>query len=96
MTMVSKEKQKFIQKVEAWATEKFFGGSGDPEVEDAVDVVDYFTEMFGQQLPVFQKLLQDVCTRVQSLDTSWTRAPGIQHVLPSPEQGDTVKFNIAR
>ena len=71
MTMVSKEKQKFIKQVEAWAFEKF-GGSGDPEVEDAVDVVDYFTEMFGQQLPVFQKLLQDVCTRVQSLDMSWT------------------------
>ena len=71
------------------------GGSGDPEVEDAVDVVDYFTAMFGHQLPVFQKLLQDVCTRVASLDTSWTRAAGIQHVLETPEQGDTVKFNLA-
>ena len=94
MTMVSKEKQKFIKQVEAWAFEKF-GGSGDPEVEDAVDVVDYFTEMFGQQLPVFQKLLQDVCTRVQSLDMSWTRATGIQHVIEAPEQGDTVKILLA-
>ena len=33
---VSREKQKFIEQVEAYA-------------------VDYFTEMFGQQLPVFQK-----------------------------------------
>ena len=92
--MVSKEKKEFIKKVEAWAYEKF-GGSGDPEVEDAVDVVDYFTEMFGQQLHVFHKLLQDVCTRIESLDTSWNRAAGIKRVLDTPEQGDTVKFQLA-
>ena len=85
--MVS-EKQKFIKKVEAWAYEKC-AGSGGPEVEDAVDVVDYFTEEFGLKWPVFLKLLQEVCTRVQSLDTSWTRAPGIQYVPEAPHQGDT-------
>ena len=92
--MSGTDKQKFIKKVEAWAQEKF-GGSGDPEIEDAVDVVDYFTRMFGDQEHVFQKMLQDVCARIQSLDSTWTRDPCIQHVPDPPEEGETKEFSVA-
>jgi len=91
LTMVSKEKQKFIKEVQDWAQEKC-GGSGNPEIEDAVGVIDYFENIFGQQLPVFQKLLQDMCARAQSLDTSSTRNPGIQNLPEVPEEGETKKF----
>ena len=92
--MSMKEKQQFIKNVEAWAQEKF-GGSGDPEGEDAVDVVDYFVSMFGNQMDVFSKLLMDVSARVQSLDRTWARSPGIQHVHEPPAPGEVARFSIA-
>ena len=58
--MTDKEKRKFIESVQLWAHEKF-GGSRDPEVEDAVDIVDFFESMFGEEPEVFEKLLKDVC-----------------------------------
>ena len=52
-----KEKRNMIAKVQAWYQEKC-GGSGDPELEDAVDVTTYLTKMFQGQHDVFKKLLE--------------------------------------
>ena len=83
VTMVSKENQKFIKKVEAWAYGKFGGGSGDPEVEDAVDVFDYFTERFGQQLPVFHARLRDDALRLEK--PSEKPRPGVLRGSPQKD-----------
>ena len=37
----------------------------------------------------FQQMLQDVCARIERLDPTWVRKPGI------PVEGEMVKFNIA-
>ena len=66
--MTDKDKKKFIELVLLWAHENF-GGSKDPEVEDAIDIVDFFESMFGEEPEVFEKLLNGVCDRIQSLDT---------------------------
>ena len=86
--MSAGDKRKFIEKIQTWAKEKFCG-SGDPEVEDAVDCIDFFESTFGEQLSVFAKLLQDVSARVEALDTSFLRDPGITHVPQTPAEGDT-------
>ncbi len=71
------------------------GGSGDPEVEDAVDIVDYFTKMFGDQHEVFQGLLESVLKRLQALDPKWTRPRCIQEVPDTPGEDETVEFMLA-
>ena len=92
--MAGKEKRKFIETVQMWAQEKF-GGSRDPEVEDAVDIVDFFVSMFGEQPAVFEKLLKDVCARIQSLDSSFVREDGVQTVPDPPEEGTTLKCKLS-
>ena len=92
--MSANDKKKFIMKIQAWAKEKF-GGSGDPEVEDAVDCIDFFDMMFGEQLPVFAKLLQDVVLRIEALDRSCVRDPGITLVPEIPTEGETRKLKLA-
>ena len=92
--MTDKEKRKFIESVQLWAHEKF-GGSRDPEVEDAVDIVDFFESMFGEEPEVFEKLLKVVCARIQSLDTSFVREAGLQNVPDPPAEGTTMKCNLA-
>jgi len=92
--MSAGDKRKFIEKIQTWAKDKFCG-SGDPEVEDAVDCIDFFESTFGEKLPVFAKLLQDVSTRVEALDTSFLRDPGITHVPQTPAEGDTHKLKLA-
>ena len=91
--MASKERQQLIKKVAAWVQEKF-GGSGEPEIDDAAVVFDYCENIFGKQDPVFQKLLQDVCTRTHSLDTSWARNPGTHMVPELPEEGETMALVV--
>ncbi len=92
--MAVREKKKFIETVQLWAHEKF-GGSGDPEIEDAVDIVEFFVSMFGEQPEVFEKLLKDVCARILSLDSSFVREDGLQYVPEPPEQGSTKKCKLA-
>jgi len=92
--MAARDKKKFIETVLMWAQEKF-GGSRDPEIEDAVDVVDFFDTMFGQQPDVFEKLLKDVCARILSLDTSFVREAGLQTVPDPPEEGTTMRCKLA-
>ena len=72
--MAMTDKQKFINNVEAWAQEKF-GGCGDLEVEDVVDVVDYYTSTFGTQPDVFQQMLQNVCIRIHGLEPNLGAEP---------------------
>ena len=86
--MASKERQQLIKKVAAWVQEKF-GGSGDPEIEDAVDVIDSFEKIFGKQLPVFQKLFAKCAHSDQTMDTSWMRNPSTQIVPELPGEGET-------
>ena len=83
-----KEKKNFITKIQAWYQEKF-GGSGDPECEDAVDVAAYFTKMFGDQPDVFKQMLESVLTRVRAMDPSWDRPTCTQIVPEAPTQGKT-------
>ena len=64
-------------------------------MEDAVDCIDFFESMFGEQPSVFARLLQDVSARVEALDTSFVRDPGITHVPQTPAEGDTHKLKLA-
>ena len=90
----SRERKQVIESVQSWAQEKF-GGSRDPEVEDAVDIVDFFQTMFGEQPAVFEQLLRDVCERIQSLDMSFVREDGMQTVPKPPEEGNTLRCKFA-
>ena len=91
---LSKEKKNHIERVLMWAQEKF-GGSRDPEVEDAVDIVDFFETMFGKHPEVFEKMLKDVCVRIHSLDSSFIREDGMKEVPIPPEEGTTMKCKLA-
>ena len=90
---LSKERKSFITKVQAWYQQKF-GGSGDPEVEGAVDVVVYLTSMFNDQHDVFQKMLESVLTRVRAMDPSWDRPTCTDTVPEAPAQGKTVELGF--
>ena len=83
-----------IAKVQAWSQEKL-GGSGDPELEDAVDVLTYFTKMFNDQQDVFKKLLESVLARGRAMDTPWVR-PTCDEVVPeAPLPGQTCELCLA-
>ena len=83
-----------ITKVQAWYQEKC-GGSGDPELEDAVDVSAYLANMFKHQHDVFKKLLESVLVRVRSMDSSWVR-PNCDTTVPeAPLPGQTVELCLA-
>ena len=86
-----REKKNLITKIQAWYQEKF-GGSGDPEVDDAVDVAAYFTSMFSHQPDVFKQMLQSVLTRVRAMDPSWDRPTCTDTVPEAPVQGKTVEL----
>lgn len=91
---LSKEKKNCITKIQAWYQEKF-GGSGDPEVEDAVDVAAYFTNLFNDQPDVFKKMLESVMARVRAMDPSWVR-PTCSDIVPeAPLQGNTLELCLA-
>jgi hypothetical protein len=92
--MSAGEKRELIEKIQTWAKEKFCG-SGDPEVEDAFDCIDFFESTFGERLSVFAELLQDVSARVEALDTSFLHDPGITHVPQTPAEGDTHRLKLA-
>ena len=68
------------------------GGSGDPEVEDAVDVAAYFTSMFSDQPEVFKQMLESVLTRVSAMAPSWERPTCSKTVQEAPVQGQTVEL----
>ena len=86
-----KDKKSLITRIQAWYPEKF-GVSGDPEVEDAVDVAAYFTSMFSDQPNVFKQMLESVLTRVHAMDPSWDRPTCTDTVPEAPAQGKTVEL----
>ena len=91
---LSKERKSFITKVQAWYQQKF-GGSGDPEVEDAVDVAVYLTNMFNDQPDVFKKMLESVLARVRAMNPSGVR-PACSDIVPeAPLQGNTLELCLA-
>ena len=93
LAMSLNEKKKLIARVQAWYQEKF-GGSGDPEIEDAVDVSAYFTNMFSDQPAVFKKMLESVLTRVRAMDPSWDRPTSTDTVPEALAQGKTVELGF--
>ena len=60
-----------------------------------MDVVDYFTKMFGTQHMVFKELLESVLSRLRALDPAWVRQPCITQVPHPPNDGETVEFLMA-
>ena len=83
-----------IAKVQAWQHEKF-AGTGDPELEDAVDAFAYMTKMFNHQHGVFKNMLESVLARVRAVDPSWVRPPCTNIVPEAPTDGTTVELNLA-
>jgi hypothetical protein len=62
-----------------------FGGSGDLEAEDAMDISDFFVSEYGEKLGVFQQVMQEVRNRLMSLDPTWyARRPELAANIPEP------------
>ena len=62
------------------------------EIEDAVDVAGCLVSMLGEQLPVFQQMLQDVCATRHPEEGK--HGPGIQDVPKPPDEGNTAQFSL--
>ena len=67
-------------------------GSGDVEVEDAVDPCDYLKKRFGDKPEEFAQIFHDLQRRLQSLDDTWLgRGPEpIESMPSSPEPGQVL------
>ena len=65
--------------------DNFFGGSGDLEAEDALDISDYFVTEYGEKPHEFQRMMQDVRNRLMELDPTWyARRPELAATIPEP------------
>ena len=66
-------------------------GSGDVELEDAIDPVDYLCSRFGANPAAFADLLRTLYDRLDRLDTTWatTRATPATSMPPAPAGGVT-------
>ena len=85
--MSAGDKRKFIEKIQTWAKEKFCG-SGDPEVEDAVDCIDFFESMFGSSC----RCLRSCCRMSAHESRPWTHLFCVSlasHMCRRPQQGAT-------
>ena len=49
----------------------WFAGSGDPEVEDAVDPCEFLTLTYGNDPDLLMRDLAAVNSRIEGLDPSW-------------------------
>ena len=85
MATKKNQKQQLIEKVQHYVQLKF-GGSGDFEVEDAMDVIDFFTAAYGSQHSLFKELTLAVGKRIQAMDSSWSPPPCAETVPDMAEQ----------
>ena len=69
-------------------------GSGDVEVEDAIDPVDYLCSRFGNTPAAFADLLKKLYDRLDRLDTTWAarRATPATGMPQAPAVGATTEL----
>ena len=61
-----------------------FTGSGDLEIDDAVDITKFLTEEYGQKPEALKQILHTVLGRVEALDPAWaTSRPAWSTVYPT-------------
>ncbi|CAE7428739.1 unnamed protein product [Symbiodinium sp. CCMP2592] len=91
--MLSKEQQMVIGKVIPWLND-FFGGSGDPEQTDAVEICtglsDFLIANFGTDTQSLKNMFLAVQKRLHGMDVGWVfRVTGADDRVPLVEQDVT-------
>ncbi|CAE7558064.1 unnamed protein product [Symbiodinium sp. CCMP2592] len=91
--MLSKEQQMVIGKVIPWLID-FFGGSGDPEQTDAVEICtglsDFLIANFGTDTQSLKNMFLAVQKRLHGMDVGWVfRVTGADDRVPLVEQDVT-------
>ena len=74
--------------------EKQHCGSGDVEVEDAIDPVDYLTQRFGANPAAFTDILRKLWNQLDRLDSTWAarRETPVDSLPPAPAPGATIEL----
>ena len=77
--------------------DKQHGGSGDPELEDAVDPCDYLTQRFANAPERLVAIIRDLQTRLEHLDGTWAgrRPVAVAHMPLKPAPGSTVDMWVS-
>ena len=73
------------------------GGSGDLELEDAVDPCDFLTRRFAGAPADLAAIITAVMTRLEHLDGTWTgrRSDPVSHMPLQPAPGSTVDMWVS-
>ena len=81
-------RKKVCKKITKWCSEAF-GGSGDFEKDDAVNITDWLTSRYAGQKDVLADTFEAVKKRLQVLDPGWVyrRAPVATDVPAPPAEG---------
>ena len=84
--------KKILEHIEA-----HHGGSGDVELEDAVDPCDYLTQRFASAPADFAKILTELRTRLENLDGTWAGrcSTPVSHMPLTPAPGCTVDMWVS-
>jgi hypothetical protein len=82
-------------KLKGWCTTTFYG-SGDPEVEDAVDIVDWLSTIYGQQQDELTTSFQAVRARLEIMYPQWvySRPPTSDRVPVLAVSGESVSCRL--
>ncbi|CAJ1395061.1 unnamed protein product [Effrenium voratum] len=90
-----------VGKFQSWMVDAF-GGSGDPQLPDAVEICpsvelsDYFQSHFGDNSEALTTIFKSVMHRVEQVDPTFTysRKPVATNVPDVPELGESLELNL--